>query len=273
MKELIKINGIKEVNEMRFHEVEGGFGEGKKSILAKDIADIHSRKLFKLNQLINDNRTRFKDNVDIIDLKTYTSEVYVLLDDIFTKAEIGNANNIYLLSERGYSKLLKIMEDDLAWKKYDELVDNYFNMRQVINSDEELKKNLLMSIYKGGAESVVATKQLVELETKPLNKKIEEQKPYVDLVKERIAKGEKISLTDVTESLVLKRGQISNYLKENGYLHKTRTEVNKKGKGMFAIYKEGNFNCIGVLEKGIDFINEHLEEIKQTKARKSKKNK
>ena len=52
MKELIKINGIKEVNEMKFNEIEGGFGEGKKSMLAKDIADIHGRKLFKLNQFI-----------------------------------------------------------------------------------------------------------------------------------------------------------------------------------------------------------------------------
>ena len=48
--DLIKINGVKEVNGMRFHEIEGGFGENKKSILAKDIADIHGRKLFNINK-------------------------------------------------------------------------------------------------------------------------------------------------------------------------------------------------------------------------------
>ena len=35
----------------------------------------------------------------------------------------------YLLSERGYSKLLKILDDDVAWEQYDKLVDRYFNMR------------------------------------------------------------------------------------------------------------------------------------------------
>ena len=48
--ELIKINGITEVNGMKFNDVEGGFGEAKKSILAKDIAIIHGRELKKINE-------------------------------------------------------------------------------------------------------------------------------------------------------------------------------------------------------------------------------
>ena len=38
----------------------------------------------------------------------------------------------YLLSERGYSKLLKLLDDDIAWEQYDKLVDGYFNMRKAI---------------------------------------------------------------------------------------------------------------------------------------------
>ena len=133
-KELIKINDTKEVNGMKFHEIEGGFGEGKKSILAKEIAIIHNRKLKKINELINNNRKRFKDNIDIVDLNK--EEFAVLLKDrgIYTQNSINASKNIYLLSERGYSKLLKIMNDDLAWQKYNELVDNYFNMRQTIKN-------------------------------------------------------------------------------------------------------------------------------------------
>ncbi|WP_416712442.1 ORF6C domain-containing protein, partial [Bacillus cereus] len=33
------------------------------------------------------------------------------------------------LSERGYAKLLKILEDETAWELYDQFVDGYFNMR------------------------------------------------------------------------------------------------------------------------------------------------
>ena len=132
--ELIKINGMTEINGMKFNDIEGGFGEGKKSILAKDIASIHNRKLFKVNENINSNRNRFEDNVDIVDLKG--TEFAILLKDsgIYTQNSINASNNIYLLSERGYSKLLKIMNDDLAWEKYNELVNNYFNMRQTIKN-------------------------------------------------------------------------------------------------------------------------------------------
>ena len=138
-KELIKINGIKEVNGMKFNDIEGGFGEGKKSILAKDIADIHGRKLFKINELINNNRNRFKDRIDIIDFLN-TSEVF---RDFAEKNGLIGSNrtkNVYLLSERGYSKLLKIMNDDLAWEKYDELVNNYFKMRETIKNNNKSRQ-------------------------------------------------------------------------------------------------------------------------------------
>ena len=138
--ELIKINGVKEVNGMKFHEIEGGFGENKKSILAKEIASIHNRKLFKVNELINDNRIRFKDNIDIVDLKGTEFAILLMDSGIYTQNSINASKNIYLLSERGYSKLLKIMDDDLAWKKYDELVNNYFKMRQTIKNDNKSKK-------------------------------------------------------------------------------------------------------------------------------------
>ena len=137
--ELIKINGIKEVNGMKFHEIEGGFGEGKKSMLAKEIAIIHGRKLKKINELINNNRIRFKDNIDIIDLNKEEFAVFLKDRGIYTQNSINASNNIYLLSERGYSKLLKIMKDDLAWEKYDELVNNYFKMRKIINDDKSKK--------------------------------------------------------------------------------------------------------------------------------------
>ena len=133
-KDLIKINGVKEVNGMKFHEIEGGFGKNKKSILAKEIAIIHGRKLKKVNELINNNRIRFKDNIDIVDLNKEEFAVLLMDCGIYTQNSINASNNIYLLSERGYSKLLKIMKDDLAWKKYDELVDNYFKMREIIKN-------------------------------------------------------------------------------------------------------------------------------------------
>ena len=138
--ELIKINDTTEINGMKFHDIEGGFGKNKKSMLAKEIASIHNRKLKKINELINSNRIRFKDNIDIVDLNKEEFADLLVDRGIYTQNSINASKNIYLLSERGYSKLLKIMKDDLAWKKYDELVDNYFKMRETIKNNDKLKK-------------------------------------------------------------------------------------------------------------------------------------
>lgn len=125
------VKGIKEIEGMRFNDIEGGFGTDRKAMLAKDIADIHGRDLKVINQSINMNRERFKNNIDIVDLKSVNLIDRDLLNFLgFSNSSISNANNIYLLSERGYSKLLKILEDDVAWEQYEKLVDGYFNMRK-----------------------------------------------------------------------------------------------------------------------------------------------
>lgn len=126
----VKVNGLVNVDGMKFHDIEGGFGEGKKAMLVKEIAEIHGRELKVINQSINMNRERFKDGIDIVDLKSVNQIDRDLLKGLgFSNSSIANANNIYLLSERGYSKLLKILEDDFAWEQYEKLVDGYFNMR------------------------------------------------------------------------------------------------------------------------------------------------
>ena len=152
--ELIKINGTKEVNGMKFHEIEGGFGKNKKSMLAKEIAIIHNRNLSKVNELINNNRIRFKDNIDIVDLKGTEFEILLKDSGIYTQNSINASNNIYLLSERGYSKLLKIMDDDLAWEKYDELVDNYFNISSEALVDVPANCCLTISVKNTSTQSI-----------------------------------------------------------------------------------------------------------------------
>lgn len=47
----------------------GGFGEGKKCICDKTIAEIHSMNTFDVRRRITDNIKRFKENIDFIDLK------------------------------------------------------------------------------------------------------------------------------------------------------------------------------------------------------------
>ena len=233
----LEVRGTQNFKGIEIPVIEGGFGEGKRCMLVREIAQIHNMKVGNINQRINDNRVRFKDGVDIIDLKTYTSDVSVLKDLGFTQAQIGNSKNIYILSERGYAKLIKIMDSDLAWEIHDELMDEYFAMREVINSDEQLKANLLLQIYNGGQEGILASKQLTELEvkeaTKPLLDKIEEDKPLVAFADRVLKDGDNIlvrELAKVASDQGYKIGEKKLYkkLREWGYIFKDGTEPKQK---------------------------------------------
>ncbi|WP_291653951.1 ORF6C domain-containing protein [Clostridium sp.] len=142
MNNLIKINGLVNIEGMQFHNIEGGFGKGKKAMLAKEIAEIHGRELKFINQNINRNIKRFTEGLDIVDLKGTQFEVTLSNHGIYTQNSINASNNIYLLSEIGYSKLLKILEDDVAWEQYEKLVDGYFNMRGQALNTSKLSKEL-----------------------------------------------------------------------------------------------------------------------------------
>lgn len=148
MNELKNI-GKQQIGKYEFIGIEGGFGEGKKAMLVRDIAEIHSKEVRQINQAINMNKKRFEDNVDIIDLKVKDFAIN-LMDSGFNQAQINASKNIYLLSERGYAKLLKILEDDKAWEIYDELVDNYFSMREtqkrLPNTREAIQQLLLQGV-------------------------------------------------------------------------------------------------------------------------------
>lgn len=132
------VKGLTTIEGMKFHEIEGGFGKDKKAMLVKDIAEIHGRDLGKVNELINNNRKRFSDGVDIIDLKANPSKGLGYESTGYTKQSFNQSKNIYLLSERGYSKLLKILEDDVAWEQYEKLVDGYFSMREETKQSKKL---------------------------------------------------------------------------------------------------------------------------------------
>lgn len=125
----VRITGTQTFMGKEIPVILGGFGEGQKVMLAKVVAEIHEVETKYINKLINKNHLRFKEGVDIIDLKTGSSKELVLQLG-FTNAQWGNANNIYLLSERGYAKLIKIMDSDLAWDIHDKLIDEYFQLRE-----------------------------------------------------------------------------------------------------------------------------------------------
>lgn len=66
----------------------GGFGEGKKCICDKTIAEIHGAENKHIRERITINAKRFKENIDFIDLKK----------------RVGETGTLCLLQELGYAK-------------------------------------------------------------------------------------------------------------------------------------------------------------------------
>lgn len=261
----VKLNGTQIFMGREIPVIEGGFGEGCKCIADKTISEIHEVPAREIRRLIKDNISRFRDGIDYIDLKGVgVAHTLNLLELGYAKQAITQAKNIYLLSERGYAKLIKIMDTDKAWEIHDQLMDEYFLMRKTIKDTYNIADLAILEIAKAqnDIERAVAISHYNEIVVRPLQETIEKQKPMVGLAEMRIDKKGCYSLTDVTKSLHLKRGQITKWAKLNGYIHKTLQEVNCKGEEFFKVYStDGIHNQIGITDNGLEYINNHIDEI------------
>ena len=181
----IKKTGLVKIGSIEFEGIEGGFGENKKCILAKDIAKIHNRELYHINELINGNINKFKFNIDIIELLGIGFDDTKLKELGFSQQAInsykglrnkGKVAGIYLLSERGYAKLLKFMDDDLSYDLYEQLLDNYFRLRQEVKNLISNKDELLLNIIKsnGQTELAINLNKYEQEYVKPLENNLQE---------------------------------------------------------------------------------------------------
>ena len=129
MENSIAVQGQMEFMGLEIPVVYGGFGRNQMCVSDKTVAEIHGQATYEIRKTINRNIKRFKDGIDYIDLKR--SNPITTLEQLgYAKQSITQAEHIYLLSERGYAKLIKIMDDDKSWEVHDKLVDEYFNLRE-----------------------------------------------------------------------------------------------------------------------------------------------
>ncbi|WMI80949.1 ORF6N domain-containing protein [Anaerotignum sp. MB30-C6] len=131
MKQLT-VNGTQNFMGKSIPVVSGGFGQGKKCMSDKTIAEIHGVTTSDIRKAIGRNANRFKSMIDFVDLNSSSCGDGLFEQLGYSKQQIIQAEHIYILSERGYSKLIKIMDTDLAWEIHDKLMDEYFEMRDTV---------------------------------------------------------------------------------------------------------------------------------------------
>lgn len=202
------VRGTQEFLGMNIPVIEGGFGEGQKVILAKDVAGIHGVPLYKINELINSNLDEFECGIDILDLKQDENFVIRLKDNgLYNQNEINRSSNIYLLSEQGYMLLVELMKTDKAKEIRKQLRREYFSMR------EALKPQLLQ-------DYLIALKALVESEEEKQRLSLEKAK--IEEEKNRlIRQGKLYTTTEISKELGFKSAKAFNeFLKEKKIQYK-----------------------------------------------------
>ena len=207
--------------------VEGGFSEGQKVMLAKTIAEIHEVQLKEINRLINNNLDEFDFGIDILDLKN--GDCKAPLENLgFSNRDISISKNIYLLSEQGYHALVSLMRTEKAKEIRKQLRRKYFAMREVINSNEQLKASLLLKAVESvGAESVIAIRDYtnirIEEETKPLIEELEKLSPLADKYNIFLDTEGLTDVNTLSKNLAIKglgRNNFYKYLREKQMLMK-----------------------------------------------------
>lgn len=230
--------------------------EGKRVLTTAQLAESYETSTKTITDNFSNNKKRYIEGKHFYCLKGDELKAFKSKTEIFGFAP--NLNKLYIWTEKGALLHAKSLNTDKAWEVYDFLVENYFRVQQ-------LQKNVDSYMIE---DSIERAKRWIqeEEERKRLQNTIDYQKPMVDLAQLRIDKKGCYSITDVTKSLKLKKGQITRWAKQKGLLHKVQNEVNKLGENFFKVYStDGIHNQIGITDSGLHYINEHISEINQVK--------
>ena len=186
---------------------------------------------------VQGNETTFTDYIITIDM---AKEICMI-----QRSDIGKEFRKYFIEcEKQLKEVVKITKED-------ELILN------VVKAKDVGTRMIALSEYGEYKEN-----RIREQEVKPLQEEVKKLSPLAETLIKRFEKGENISLTDVTKTFGLKRGQVSKWAIKQGLIYKNKKDVTNKGDIYFQRYVINGFKNICITPKGVQLIEEHLEEIK-----------
>lgn len=154
---------------------------------------------------------------------TRMAKSYLLSKDAFTLLTMGYTGEKAMAFKVAYIARFNEMEEQI--KQATQLPSNYLDALKALVASEEEKMKALETV--------------------------EQQKPMVMVAEERIEKKGCLSITDVTKSLGLKRGQITNWAKAKGFIHKRLCEVNKAGEDVMDLSIAASKNFLITIKRTI----------------------
>ena len=166
----LEIQGTSNIMGIEVPNIFGGFGEGQKSMLIRDISVAHDEEVRCLNQTMDRNIGNFIEKVDYLDLKSEVTDCDLFLKLGFTKTQVGNAKHIYLLSQMGYIKLVSAMSNNnpKKWEIMNKFITDYFTMQQIIQ-ENPIERAMKRAIAEGTSQETLS------ILTEEISKKVIEE--------------------------------------------------------------------------------------------------
>ena len=175
---------------------------------------------------------------------------------------LGGNQEMWFLTEDGVYEVLMQSRKPIA-KQFKKEVKKILKQMRLTGGAVLDEEKFIKQYFPSFSEDV---KQAMVLDLKHQNElyrqQLEEQQPKVQIADERLLKNGCYTITEINRSLGIKRGRLTKWAKEQGYIHKTITEVNESGRPYFKIYDNGGYKAIGITEEGLSKIQENLENIK-----------
>lgn len=127
---------------------------------------------------------------------------------------------------------MMLTESEIAEHLRKDIIDILFNDNREVELPR--KAQLLLDIYNGGQEGIVASRELVELEKKPLIEKIEKDKPKVTFANRVLKSNDNVLVRQVAkmasdEGFVIGERKLYKKLREWGYICNGSTEPTQVG--------------------------------------------
>lgn len=162
----------------------------------------------------------------------------------------GKTQPCYSLNRDGMLQMLN-SESVLVRHKTIEYINKLEDENKQLKKQLDVKAQLLLSIYNGGQEGILACKELTEIEvkeaTKPLLDEIEENRPLVDFSNRVANTSDLIDMGQFSklvrdENIKLGRNKLFEWLRTNGFLMRNNEPYERYIKqGIFKL-KEYTYN-------------------------------
>ncbi|MFG1399868.1 ORF6N domain-containing protein [Roseixanthobacter pseudopolyaromaticivorans] len=135
--------------------------KGERVVTLKQIDTVHEKAEGQARKQFNAHRTRFVEAVDFHEIKE-PSEIRTLG---FSRPQGGTPDKVLLFTERGYGKIVKGWNDDLAWALHDAMQDAYFVVRDVAKAVADGEVTLPESVWRriGGVVKSVTHKSTEDM--------------------------------------------------------------------------------------------------------------